>query len=121
MDAEGRPIHLVGAVQDITELKQTTLELQNLVEAVDQASEGIFVTEVDGIIRYTNPAVTKISGYPKEDILGRNIRFFFDKETDGIFTKPVVTSILRGQRWVGRILFERRMVPISQRKFQFRQ
>ena len=44
------------------------------VAFVEQATEGILITECDGVISYANPAFSEISGFSNEEIVGRSIR-----------------------------------------------
>ena len=60
-------------------------ELTRLAQAVNSASDGIVITDPkqpDNPIIYANTTFSKITGYPIEDILGRNCRFMQGPETD---------------------------------------
>ena len=55
-------------IRDITERKRTESERLRLLTAIEQAAEGVVVTDKEGEIQYVNPAVAlhlnrKLSGY----------------------------------------------------------
>ena len=75
-DKEGNPIRLEGTIADITEkfkleqkLKRSELRYRNLFE---NSPFGIILLDTNAIIREVNPAVEKMSGYKKEEFIGRS-------------------------------------------------
>jgi PAS domain S-box-containing protein len=75
-DKEGNPIRLEGTIADITEkfkleqkLKRSELRYRILFE---NSPFGIMLLDTNAIIREVNPAVEKMSGYKKEEFIGRS-------------------------------------------------
>ncbi|MBN1332076.1 PAS domain S-box protein [Candidatus Dojkabacteria bacterium] len=66
---------ILNVLEDIEEEKTETEkqkdELEKFKEAVDNASDHIIITDPDGIILYANQAVEKITGYTRNEILGK--------------------------------------------------
>jgi PAS domain S-box-containing protein len=58
-------------VRDITERKRAEQERVRLATAIEQASEGVIILDVDGTIIYANRALERITGYRFEDIKGK--------------------------------------------------
>ena len=55
--------------------RQRTEETQRLLTtAVEQAAEGIMITDGLGNIEYVNPAFEGITGYTKDEAIGHNSR-----------------------------------------------
>lgn len=91
-DSRGEVIGLVGINRDITEskrasdsLRQIAEQNQLLAQAVEAASDGVVIvdaTQPDNPVIYANPAFTRITGYPVEEVIGRNCRFLQGPETD---------------------------------------
>ena len=128
-DETGRPVHMSGTVQDVTELKQmeeklrdysygleimvkertaeletANAELKKLFNAIEQAAESIVITDKSGIIQYVNPAFSAVSGYVKEEALGKNpILLNSGKNPPGLF-KGMWKIILSGNIWKGTII-----------------
>jgi PAS domain S-box-containing protein len=79
-DAKGRPTHLIGLAEDVTDLKAQAEELRAHEEKL-RSSEALFRTlgetspmvislaDGEGRIRYVSPAWTEFSGLPAEDFI----------------------------------------------------
>ncbi len=70
-DKEGNPVSLIGTIQDITERKLDEDKISKLNHAVEASSEVIFMTDLEGIITYVNPAFTAVYGHEAEDVVGK--------------------------------------------------
>jgi PAS domain S-box-containing protein len=44
----------------------------DLAAAVEQAADGIFITDLVGKVRHVNPAFTAMTGYTTEEAVGGN-------------------------------------------------
>ncbi|MGE0084942.1 MAG: PAS domain S-box protein [Desulfococcaceae bacterium] len=93
---------------DITDRKLAEQELNKLAEAVSQASEGIVITGTDGCIIYVNPAFSHITGYSREELIGKNPRIFKSGHQDAAFYRDMWEIILAGRRWSGRLVNKRK-------------
>ncbi len=62
---EGEEPQVVGSFQDITDRKMAESDRKRLSTAIEQAAEGVVITDPEGIIQYVNPAEEKISGYSR--------------------------------------------------------
>ncbi|MBF0239775.1 MAG: PAS domain S-box protein [SAR324 cluster bacterium] len=91
----------VGIIRDISERQRREEEFNRLAMAVEQASESIVITDTAGMIQYVNPAFEKISGYSRNEAVGKNPRFL----KSGIYEEPFYSelwhTILSGQVWNG--------------------
>lgn len=72
-DGDGRP-HFVMTMVDITTDRALAEQRDLLAAAVDQASESVVITDVAANILYVNPAFEEVSGYHREEVLGKNPR-----------------------------------------------
>lgn len=75
-----------------------------LAAAVQQAVDAIFITDVEGIILYVNPAFENITGYVSSDIIGQNPRVISSGEHDQAFFEEMWETILRGDTWTGLVV-----------------
>jgi PAS domain S-box-containing protein len=94
---------LVAVVTDISRLKKAERELARLATVVEQATEGILTTDIDGTINYANPAFLSISGYRKEEMVGQNIRTMKCDWHDDGFYRNIWNTVTAGNVWKGRI------------------
>ncbi|MFO7736589.1 MAG: PAS domain S-box protein, partial [bacterium] len=70
---KGKPF-LQATVRDITEKKKMESLQERLQSAVTHAGELFEITDSDGGVLFVNPAFEKITGYPKEEVLGKHAR-----------------------------------------------
>ncbi|MSO98596.1 MAG: PAS domain-containing sensor histidine kinase [Rhodospirillaceae bacterium] len=74
-DRLGNTIGFLSIIRDIRERRQQEELLRRQAAVIDQMSEGVFITDLQGKIVYCNPAHEKMVGYAKEDILGKTPTF----------------------------------------------
>lgn len=72
-------------------------------EVVDQASEGILITDPMGTIVYVNQAFERTSGYARGEILGKNPRILKSGNHGSDFYHDLWTTILEGGVWRNRL------------------
>lgn len=83
-EESGEIVSLLGIVRDITDQRAFQQELEMKSRAMDEAPIGITITDPsqeDNPIIYANDGFSEITGYPIEDILGRNCRFLQGPDT----------------------------------------
>ena len=62
----------------ISEIQPICLALYQMFE---HSSMGIYLTDGDGIMRYFNKAYENLTGYKREDIIGRHVQYLVDQGT----------------------------------------
>ncbi len=92
-------VKLVGILQDITARKQseTLFRLKNA--ALEASAEGILITDRQGIIVWANPAFTAMTGYHRDEVIGRNPSFLKSGIHNLAFYQNIWATILRGDTW----------------------
>jgi PAS domain S-box-containing protein len=86
MDENKNVIRIIGAMQDITKLKEEEERLKLLETVITQTKDAVIITETEesarGIpkILYVNPAFTKITGYRPKEVIGKTANIFLKKE-----------------------------------------
>ncbi|HPN39315.1 MAG TPA: PAS domain S-box protein, partial [Melioribacteraceae bacterium] len=63
--------HVVVVSRDITSLVKAEETVRKLNLAIEQTDEVIFMTDIEGVITYVNPAFEKIYGFTKDEVLGK--------------------------------------------------
>ncbi len=94
----------IAIVLDITERKRKEEERERLMLAIDQAAEIIVITGADGIIQYVNPAFERITGYTREEVIGRSPRLLKSGKHDQNFYSNMWDTLTRGETWRGRLI-----------------
>jgi len=95
----GQPAIVQATLIDITERKAAEAERMLLMTAIEQSAEGIMITDAEGTIRYVNPAFSRVSGYAREEALGKNPRLLKSGKQDEAYYRKLWTTILGGEIW----------------------
>ena len=93
----GRPVRLVGILQDITERHQAEEKMRKLSTAVEQTADSVMITDAQGRIEYVNAAFTRMSRYSSEEVLGQTASILRSGQMPEIFYRRMWHAILRGE------------------------
>ncbi|MFH2123774.1 MAG: PAS domain S-box protein [Pseudomonadota bacterium] len=103
-DVGGLPLKMVGTVQDITERKILELEYSRLAKAIEHTGDSILITDRAGIIQYVNPSFEKITGYTREEAIGKTPRLLQSGQHDSIFYQEMWKILMGGKVWSGHLI-----------------
>ena len=87
--------------RDVTEKKKAENELNKISLAVGQSPVMTIIAGLDGNIEYINPAISKVTGYNKEELIGQNPRIFSSNEKTEQEYKDLWETIASGNEWRG--------------------
>jgi PAS domain S-box-containing protein len=89
----GKVVRITGLVQDITDAKASELALAShhrlMASLVQHSQDGFWFVDAERNTTDVNPAMCRILGATREDMLGRNIYEFVDAENAAIFKVEV--------------------------------
>ncbi len=95
-------------MKEIAEREVIERKLRLQTTAMDAAANGIVITDCQGSIQWTNPALVQISGYETRDMIGQNMHIFRSGQHDTDFYRRMWDTILSGQVWRGEITNRRK-------------
>jgi len=75
------------------------MELRKLVQAVEQSPTMIFITDLDGRIEYVNAMFTDITGYTREEAIGRRSDILKSPDTPKEVHADLWKTIMNGAEW----------------------
>jgi len=100
----GEQTFLYSIIHDVTNRKKAEEERDRMFFAIEQAGELIAITDVEGTLQYTNPSFERISGYSKDEAIGKTPRFLKSGLHDNSIYKNLWDTILSGSRWTGHLI-----------------
>ncbi|MRR49748.1 MAG: diguanylate cyclase [Rhodocyclaceae bacterium] len=96
-------ILLNSIIHDITERKRAEDSLRLAANVFEHAHEGIIITDVNANIIDVNPTFTEITGYTREQVLGRNPRLLKSGLHDKAFYTEMWRILLQDGFWRGEL------------------
>lgn len=97
----GRPIRMIGTVQDVTERHRSHGRLAVLSRAIEHAADQVMITDREGRIEYVNPAFERVTGYRKDEAIGKTPRILKSGSHTLEFYKNVWQTLLNGHVYRG--------------------
>lgn len=108
-DENGEIVHSIGTVHDITDIKKIQIALENankkLQDYIKIVDENVITSQTDtkGIITYVSEAFCKISGYSKEELIGKPHNIVRHPDMPKAVFKELWETIKSGKTWEGEI------------------
>ena len=104
------PAVLIGLEQRRLRREQKLAEAERalLMMAVEQVGEIVIITDPAGIIQYVNPAFEKVTGYSRDEAMGRTPRILKSGLQNEAFYREFWETITGGKTWTGRLINKRR-------------
>lgn len=95
--------------KDVTEIKMVSLALEEKEvkyrSLIEQASDGIVLTNLEGYIQEGNNSISRMSGYEIEEMIGKHLHVFLPEED--VELKPLQLEELKQGK---SLLYERRLL-----------
>ena len=79
-----------------------------LLKAVEQAADGIVITDSLGTIQFVNPAFMAMTGYSRDEVLGQNPRILKSGLHPAEFYRHIWNTLRTGQAWNGEVVNRRK-------------
>ena len=103
-NAEGQIEKIIGSLHDISIRKQAEEELKKLSRAVEQSPASVIITNQNGDIEYVNKKFCDVTGYSKEEVIGKNPRILKSGYHDEKLYLNLWDHLLSGKDWSGDML-----------------
>lgn len=106
--SETKIMGYIGTLTNITRMKMFEGNFRKLYYSVEQSPVSIVITDKKGDIEYINPAVIRITGYNKEELIGNNPRVIQSGYQTKSFYEELWNTISSGQIWNGEFYNKRK-------------
>jgi len=101
VEYRGRQL-ILSSIRDTRIPVESEAEVSNLMAAIEQAAESVHVTDAGGFITFVNPAFENITGYSREEALGkRAVHLLRAEDTPGEHYGSVWSELRKGKIWSG--------------------
>ncbi|MCK2087146.1 EAL domain-containing protein [Thauera aromatica] len=90
-------------LQDVTERKQAEARLELAASVFSHAREGITITDAEGGILDVNDAFTRITGYERDEVLGKNPRILQSGLHEPAFYAGMWRDLNENRFWEGEV------------------
>ena len=100
---EGVFLGYQGVTQDVTERKYAEQRLRQHALLFETSQQGVVITDPAGLVVDANAAFERITEYPLDEILGRNLRLLQSGRHDQAFYQAMWTSVTAAGGWEGEI------------------
>ena len=90
------------AAQKQAEESEATLRKLSL--AIEQSPESIVITTLDGAIEYVNDAFMQVTGYSRDELVGKNPRVLQSGQTPPETYTAMWAALAQGQPWKGELI-----------------
>ena len=102
-DPDGKVEGLFGISRDVTVHKLNEEKLELAASVFHTSREGITITRTDGTIVDVNEAFTQITGYSRDEVLGRNPRILSSGRHTQDYYQAMWRSVVEKGHWYGEI------------------
>lgn len=92
---------------DITARKQRELDLSRFVSSISKGPNLVMITDLNGTIEYVSDKITEITGYTRDEVVGKTPRIFQSGFTPLSMYENMWETITGGLEWTGE-LYNRR-------------
>jgi PAS domain-containing protein len=110
LDSGGRTVAMQGALQDVTEARREQQQLRLLEAAVARLNDVVLITEADPLdepgprIVFVNPAFERLTGWRRDEVLGRSPRMLQSPQTDRAELQRIRSALQRHEAVVAELL-----------------
>jgi diguanylate cyclase (GGDEF)-like protein/PAS domain S-box-containing protein len=102
-DERGNILYHAGMLRDVTTRKKAEESALLQSAALEAAANAIAITDIKGTLQWVNHAWFELTGYSKEESVGRNMSIVKSDVHDPKFYKELWGTILAGRVWRGEL------------------
>lgn len=93
---------------DVTEQRKSEMEMHKLLRVVEQTDDSVMITDPNGNIEYVNAAFERISGYQRDEVIGRTPHVLSSGKQDKEFYTSLWGTISSGRSFYALMINRRK-------------
>jgi diguanylate cyclase (GGDEF)-like protein/PAS domain S-box-containing protein len=94
--------------QQRREGRQAEQRLRILSLVVEQAADGVLIADPNGLIEYVNPAFERMTGYERDEIIGKKPSLLKSGRHDRVFYQSIWQTVTKGDIFRGTLINRRK-------------
>ena len=98
-DAQGKAV--LYLFEDVSQQKEILEQVQRLSQVVEQNSNSVVITDINGTIEYVNKTFVETTGYSVEEAVGNTPGILRSGETPEIVYQEMWAALEQGRGWTG--------------------
>ncbi|GIU43459.1 GGDEF domain-containing protein [Shewanella sairae] len=103
LDDSGELAGVIGMSRNISSHKAALEQLELASRVFENSVEGVVITDVEGTIIDAHGAYQGITGFNKQELVGKTIRMFSSERHDDAFFAAIWQALLSDGKWHGEI------------------
>ena len=107
-DEKNQVIAAIIIISDVAIDTTHELELKKLSYAVENSGSAVLITNAEGLIEYTNPRFSEVTGYSPLELIGKKPSLLRSDQTSDHIYKGLWHNILSGKQWRNTLLNRRK-------------
>ena len=100
-------VDIATEIAHVVHVASLQADRERFHNAVDHAGHVVLITDEEGVIEYANPAFEEVTGYAREEAIGRTPALLSSGEHDEAFYAELWETIRSGRVWRGEVVNER--------------
>ncbi len=102
-DADDTPTAMLMSLRDLSHSRQIEAHLRLSASVFENTDEGVIITDPQANVLDVNRAFIEITGYPREEVIGRNPRLLQSGRHDKSFYSTMWHSLNKHGQWRGEL------------------
>jgi diguanylate cyclase (GGDEF)-like protein/PAS domain S-box-containing protein len=107
-DSQGNLIGVLGIARNITKRKLAEESLLITASVFNNSHDAILITDANNVIMDVNPAFTQITGYSREEVIGKNPRLLSSGRQSNTLYDVMWQSLKQKNAWRGELWNQRK-------------
>ena len=108
LNGDASSVRFIALSRNINERKVAEAELRKLSWAMEQSPTSIVITDLDANIEYVNETFIKMTGYNREEVIGKNPRILQSGKTPRATHIDLWANLTQGKAWRGEVINKRK-------------
>ncbi|MBA2362674.1 MAG: PAS domain S-box protein [Chloroflexia bacterium] len=104
----GEVEEIIAVSRDITERKQAEEQVLFQAQLLQQVAAAVIATDLDGTVKHWNGHAEAIYGWPREEVLGRDVRELTVGPAEASMADEILAQLRAGRSWEGEFIAMRK-------------